>query len=142
MEELIFTKIYREFTGRIITEEHIVVNEEDIPVMSAWDTGSTYSCISPEFAKQLKLQSLSGDKLHTSYGIIQSKLYDVNVLINKQVVYNVRVAENPNIHKEGIDFLIGMDIISEGDFVISSYNGETCFSFRIPSKGLIDFTKE
>lgn len=142
MEEFIFTKIYREFTGRIITEEHIVVNEVDIPVMTAWDTGSTYSCISPEFAKQLKLQSLSDDKLHTSYGIIQSKLYDVNVLINKQVVYNVRVAENPNIHKEGIDFLIGMDIISEGDFAISSYNGETCFSFRIPSKGLIDFTKE
>ncbi len=142
MEELVFTKTYDEFNGRIITQEYIVKDEKDIPITAAWDTGSTYSCISPEFAEQLNIQPLSDDKLHTSYGIIRSKVYDVDILLNKQAVYTIRVAENPNIHKEGVDFLIGMDIISEGDFAISTSNGRTSFSFRIPSKGFIDFTKE
>ena len=114
MEELAFTKIYDEFKGRIITDEHIVNDGKDIPVTAAWDTGTTYSCISPEFAKQINLHPLSNNKLHTSYGLIQSKLYDV---------------------------LIGMDIISEGDFTLSTYNGKTSFSFRIPSKGVVDYTK-
>lgn len=141
MEELAFTKIYDEFKGRIITDEHIVNDGKDIPVTAALDTGTTYSCISPEFAKQINLHPLSNNKLHTSYGLIQSKLYDVNILLNEQIVYTVRVAENPYIHREGVDFLIGMDIISEGDFTLSTYNGKTSFSFRIPSKGLVDYTK-
>lgn len=141
-EELVFTKTYDKFEGRIITHEHIIKDEKDIPITAAWDTGSTYSCISPEFAKQLNLKSLSDDKLHTPYGIIQSKLYDVDILLNKQAVYTVRVAENANIHKENVDLLIGMDIISEGDFAISTYEGKTSFSFRIPSKGLVDYTKK
>lgn len=142
MEELVFTKIYDRFEGRIITYEHIVKDENDIPITATWDTGSTYSCISPEFAKQLNLQPLSNNELHTSYGIIQSKLYDIDIFINEQVIYSVRVAENPNIHEEAVDFLIGMDIISQGDFTISTYNGKTSFSFRVPSKGLIDYTEE
>lgn len=38
--------------------------------------------------------------------------------------------------------LIGMNVIVLGDFAISTFNGKTSFSFRIPSKGLIDFTNE
>lgn len=141
MEELVFTKIYNKFKGRIVTEEHIVINKEEIPIVAAWDTGSTYSCISPEFVKLLNIQPVSDDKLYTPYGVIQSQVYDVDILLNNQAGYTVRVAENPYIHREGVDFLIGMDIISEGDFTISTYKGKTCFSFRIPSKGLIDYTK-
>jgi hypothetical protein len=31
--------------------------------------------------------------------------------------------------------LIGMDIISQGDFIIANNNEQTTFSFRIPSMG-------
>jgi hypothetical protein len=37
------------------------------------------------------------------------------------------------------DILIGMDIISAGDFVVTNYEGKTVFSFRIPSCECIDF---
>lgn len=141
MEELVFTKIYDDFTGRIITQEHIVIDKKDVPVTAAWDTGSTYSCISPEFAKQLDLQPLNIDDLQTSYGVKRSKIYKIDVLINKQFIFGIHVMENPYIHGTNVDLLIGMDLISEGDFAISTYEGKTSFSFRIPSKGLIDFTK-
>jgi hypothetical protein len=40
------------------------------------------------------------------------------------------------------DALIGMDIITLGDFSISNYGKKTTFSFRIPSVRKIDFTKK
>ncbi len=141
-EELVFTKVYDEFSGRIITEEHIWRGDNPIPVIAAWDTGSTLCCISPEFAKQLSLQPISKDDLHTAHGIIQSKMYEINILLNNQFTYTVHAMENPNIHGDNVDLLIGMDIIREGDFSLSTYKDKTCFSFRIPSKGHIDFMKD
>ena len=33
------------------------------------------------------------------------------------------------------DVLIGMDVITQGDFFVSTVNGKTSFCFRIPSQG-------
>ena len=46
------------------------------------------------------------------------------------------------IGAQGIDILIGMDIISKGDFAISNYNGKTQFSFRLPSQQDVDYKSE
>ena len=43
------------------------------------------------------------------------------------------------IGKQGIDVLIGMDIISLGDFAISNYESKTQFSFRIPSQEHVEY---
>ena len=40
------------------------------------------------------------------------------------------------------DVLIGMDIISRGDFAITHPGGRTKFSFRVPSQADIDFVEE
>lgn len=37
------------------------------------------------------------------------------------------------IGNEGIHVLVGMDIISLGDFATSCKDGQTAFTFRIPS---------
>jgi hypothetical protein len=37
------------------------------------------------------------------------------------------------------DILIGMDIITLGDFAVSNFEGVTKFSFRVPSLSHIDF---
>ena len=42
----------------------------------------------------------------------------------------------------GGDILIGMDIISRGDFAVSNHRGITKFSFRIPSQRHIDFYEQ
>lgn len=46
------------------------------------------------------------------------------------------------ISEQGIDVLIGMDVISKNDFAISNYNGKTQFSFRIPSQNDVDYKAE
>ena len=40
------------------------------------------------------------------------------------------------------DVLIGMDVISMGDFAVTARNGCTKFSFQIPSTHDIDFSAE
>lgn len=56
---------------------------------------------------------------------------------NNVIVQNVIVAcADLGIN---IDLLIGMDIISLGDFAITNVNGKTIFSFRLPSVSIIDF---
>ena len=39
------------------------------------------------------------------------------------------------------DLLIGMDITSTGDLVITNFKGKTCLSFRTPSLEEIDFVQ-
>ena len=60
-------------------------------------------------------------------------------LPNKTLFPFVRVIET---NLSGFDLLIGMDIITKGDFSISNMNGKTTFSFRIPSYKEIDFEAE
>ena len=43
---------------------------------------------------------------------------------------------------KNIDLLIGMDIISRGNFVVSTWKGRTSFSFRTPSERRIDLLPE
>ena len=40
----------------------------------------------------------------------------------------------------GCDILIGMDVIGKGDFAVCNVWGNTTFSFRVPSVGVVDFT--
>ncbi len=64
----------------------------------------------------------------------------VNIVLPNMVRFpGVRVAQAvlPNV-----DVLLGMDIISQGDFAVTSPGGNTKFSFRIPSQANIDFVVE
>lgn len=143
MNDITFTKKYDNFDGRIITQEKIQYNDKCISVTALWDTGSTYTCISEKLIEKLSIDSNSNsDFVYTSYGKIKSKTYDIIVILNDQLEIPVDASKHNHIHEEGVDLLIGMDIIFRGDFAISTYNEETCFSFRYPSKGHIDFTKD
>ncbi len=46
------------------------------------------------------------------------------------------------IGNQGIDLLIGMDIIGLGDFAVTNLNGVTQFTFRLPSVESIDFVNQ
>ena len=62
------------------------------------------------------------------------------MLLNGIHVYNLKVTEGKL--PDGVDMLIGMDIINLGDFAITHKNGGTVFSFQIPSTRHYDFVKK
>ncbi|MCK4676717.1 MAG: SEC-C domain-containing protein [Bacteroidales bacterium] len=63
------------------------------------------------------------------------------ILPNKVRVNGVRVAEVPQL-TGNVDMLIGMDIITLGDFSVTNVGGKTVFSFRTPSVKMIDYVAE
>lgn len=144
MNQLVLTKKWNEICNRITTEVYILIGEKIFTFNAEWDTGATKSSISKELIQELQLKPIKKDKVTPTTGIAQKEVYNIDILLknDSDILIPVEVTEGDNLKQTGIDMLIGMDIIHFGDFAISNYNDKTCFSFRYPSKGLIDFTKE
>jgi len=106
-------------------------NEEKcIKIDALWDTGATHSVLSPKIAKDLVLSPV--DNLYVS-GInndISSDVVIVTIILPNGMTLSDRRFYVCNI--PGVEVIIGMDIISMGDFNISNANGKTLFSFVIP----------
>lgn len=67
-------------------------------------------------------------------------MYAINLFLPNQVAFQfVKVTEGV---LSGFDLLIGMDVITTGDFSITNVGGKTTFSFRVPSVKEVDFVKE
>jgi len=105
-----------------------------------WDTGATGSVISSATAKKMNLIPTGQTKVNTaSQKNVLTNTYVVDIILPNSVRFiDVLVSEGT---LSGMDMLIGMDIISQGDFSISNFKGNSCFSFRVPSKEKIDFVK-
>lgn len=63
------------------------------------------------------------------------------ILPNRVKVVDVPVCDS-EIGNQQIDVLIGMDIITCGDFCISNFQGKTVLTYRTPSKQITDYVKE
>lgn len=142
MEDFVMTRKYPNFNGRIITDELILYNDQEMPIKAEWDTGATYSCVSNKLVEKLGLKPIKTVFLDTSGGRVKSNVYTIDLVLNNDIQISIDANSSDGLENDGIQCLIGMDVITFGDFAVSTYKGETCFSFRIPSKGLIDFTKE
>lgn len=105
-----------------------------------WDTGATGSVITKKVVQELDLKPIGIVEVHTASDTKIANVYLVNIwLPNKLLVYNLRVVEGKIVGR--YEVLIGMDIISKGDFAVTNYNFRTVFTFRFPSVGCIDFVK-
>ena len=111
-----------------------------IEVTGIWDTGAFISCISQRVVDQLQLNEIKEIKYHTPDGIKKSSTYNVSVILpNNEMIENLIVIKKDFNPERDADMLIGMDIITMGDFVISNFEGKTIMSFRSPSSGHINF---
>lgn len=106
-----------------------------------WDTGASTTCITQKIVNHLGLIPAGQKQISTANGksIVNTYLVDVG-LPNNVIVENI-IVSCANLG-EGLDVLIGMDIITLGDFAITNVNGKTMFSFRMPSICTIDFNQE
>ena len=106
-----------------------------------WDTGASGSMITARIAQELGLVPTGMQQSLHAQGSSFVNTYLVNVtLLNGIEVFNLKVGEG--ILPKGIDMLIGMDIISLGDFALTHKNNGTIFSFQIPSTHEYDFVKQ
>lgn len=105
-----------------------------------WDTGATNTVISKNVINALALKPIGQTKVFHAKGDAISNVYAINLFLPNQVAFSfVKVTEGD---LNGFDILIGMDIITAGDFSVTNVGGKTTFSFRIPSSKEIDYMQE
>jgi hypothetical protein len=105
-----------------------------------WDTGATNTGISATLAARLGLTPIGTGRMKHAKGEDDCNRYLVNlVLPNQLAIFGVMVNEC-DLPQE-FDLLIGMDIISQGDFSLTHSGGNTIFSFRTPSSESVDYVK-
>lgn len=124
------------------TDATVFYNGKNITVPALWDTGATGTCISTSVANALGLVPTGLQSIKTPSGESTVSTYLVDIRLPNGVgIRDVPVCGS-KIGDQGLGLLIGMDIIINGDFAISNYNGKTVFTFRIPSKQTTDYVKQ
>jgi len=106
-----------------------------------WDTGATSSVITQKIASDCGLKPIGIAKVQTAKGETTAPVYLASIFLpNKVVIPQLRMIEG--IIAGDAEVLIGMDIISQGDFAVTNKDGKTTFSYRWPSIERIDFVKQ
>jgi Aspartyl protease len=125
---------------------------ENIPTnicLGIWDTGATGSAITKLTAKKLNLAPTGIKRVSGLGGTFSKNVY----LVDLQFPNNIKILDlpvteidNPQDEKgkiiDNFGILIGMDIITRGDFTISNFEGKTIMSFRIPSLDKTDYVED
>ena len=112
------------------------------PARALWDTGATNCAITKAKADQLGLPRTGKAKVGHADGESIQDVYSLNLhLPNKLIIPMVRATECKSAYGN-FDFIIGMDIITLGDFALTNLGGISTISFRVPSVRTIDYVKE
>ncbi|MGH8128276.1 MAG: retropepsin-like aspartic protease [Gammaproteobacteria bacterium] len=108
---------------------------------AVWDTGAMACVISQQVVDACKLKPIGMTQVRGVHGVKTAEIYLVSVYLPSHVCcVNVKVTKGDL--GDGPQILIGMDIISRGDFAITTEHGKTVMSFRMPSVKCIDFVEE
>jgi len=105
-----------------------------------WDTGATVSVISQRVVDACGLKPIAPVEVHGVHGPSMTSAYLVNLRLPSNVLFPGLLVTLGVLRDA--DVLIGMDIIARGDFAVTNFDSKTTFTFRMPSRGVIDFVKD
>lgn len=118
-------------------------SEDEIPNLSypihgLWDTGSMWCAISTKLADKMGLQTLGVRDVRHGGGTTSSPYYLIDLHLSDELSFhNIEAFGNPNLDEN--EMLIGMNVISHGDFCVMGNFGERKFSFVVPTLEGMDF---
>ena len=110
------------------------------PCRAVWDTGATMSVIDWRVVEECRPPQVTVTEIRTIHGTERMPLHLVTLeLPNGIAIPGLRVIA---ADLGDAEVLIGMDVITRGDFALTNADGFTQFSFRTPSQEHIDFVAE
>jgi hypothetical protein len=116
---------------------HPVSRAQD--VVALWDTGATNSCISNRVAALLNLEIVGTTTIRIANGTAVVPIHLVDIELPNGLYFRRLQVYECDLEPE--DVIIGMDVMSQGDFAICTGGNKTTFSFRKPAGKVIDFVK-
>lgn len=140
------TIIYDGIANAIVTPVSIAnpFSGQHIDTRGIWDTGATNSVITKKAATELGLKPISRAVVNGVHGSQEVNVYFVCIELNNgQITTNVCITECEELSADNsIGMLVGMDIVTLGDFCITNTEKRTAMSFVVPSRKRIDFVEE
>lgn len=96
-----------------------------------WDTGATHSLISKKIIDELGLKAIEIGNQHTAGGVSETSFHNIDIALPTGIVFPaLEVSLNGDIFD--FDVIIGMDIISQGDFAVFHGKKTSRYIFRYP----------
>ncbi len=141
-----FSINYGQIVESVVTECIVSnVDEEDsskqnnggVRCLAIWDSGATSSIITRNIIDNLKLQPVGVCQVAGIHGTEYEYTYYINLTVPGDMTFKTLEVSEGDL--EDVDFLVGMDVISQGDFCISNGNNETIVAFRSPPGEPIKF---
>jgi len=135
-----FFTTYKGITNTLITPAGILpasmtrITSDFAPVeiTALWDTGAVGTCIQPWLKDRLNLRLYNPSGMLTGVG---GSIKAYIALVDIHLAYNLIIQDHP-VHivefPGNADILIGMDILSMGNFAVCNADNITSFSFIIP----------
>ena len=119
-------------------------SDQIIETKGLWDTGATDSVITKNTAKTLGLIPISKAIVNGVHGSKEVNVYYINITLNNnQITLDTQVTDCEELSSDySVGMLIGMNIITRGDFSITNFDNNTIMSFRVPSIEGIDYVNE
>lgn len=128
-----FSVAYLGLSTVITTNARISKEGKIVSVNAKWDTGAVKTCITEKVVGALGLSPLYKKVYYGVFSEMETDVYQVDINFAGGILFeNVEVVLVPS-ELRAEDVIVGMDIISQGDFVISNHGNGTVFSFRTPS---------
>lgn len=147
MPTFAFTQTNPNFVRAIVTDAEVSCphvnnpNAEFVKTSALWDTGASNSVITPSLVSKLGLKPISQVKNRHAGGESIADVYMVDIALpNRLVIPNVRVSKCAD-QGDSFGMIIGMDIISLGDFSVSGQQQRRMVSFCLPSSVYVDYVQ-
>lgn len=120
-----FTTAFHKTERQLVNEAYVKGNGKTRRVRALWDTGASNTCLSNELAQDLGLVELGSIDVLTPSGPSSHARYRVDVMLMGVIPFAGLVVTGIEIGRQGLGLLIGMEIISKGDFATSCKDGKT-----------------
>lgn len=109
---------------------------KEVEALALWDTGATNTTINKRIVTELNLVPTGMQTLHTANGPCDCFTYLIDIKLPNRVKVHSLLVSGTEVN--GVDMLIGMDIIMLGDLSITNCK-KTTFSFQMPSQSELDY---
>ena len=146
---------YNGLIDRIITDVTVICRPElcadglqhTKKIRALWDTGASTSSIDSQLASELKLIPIGKCIVAHAHGQSIVNRYTFDFALHNAFVLTLSTVSEGIFTGGEFQMLIGMDVISQGDFFFGQYeaSGRPCsyFTFSVPSiDRKIDFVEE
>lgn len=131
-EKCCFSKSYDSYVDELQTSCKVFsLDGHSLECEAIWDTGAECTVLSREVAKKLSLTVYSKEEMFHAGGSTISNTYHVFVGLTDEIIIGPQNVIEGQF--DGNVILLGMDVIGNGDLVVTNNEEHTEMVFSIPS---------